>query len=358
MAAQTARAGTEIEHVVGVADGVFVVLDDQHGVAQVAQFFQRLDEAVVVALMQADGGLVENVEHAAQPRADLRGQPDALALAAGERGGVAVEREVVEADGAEEFEPLDDLAADALGHQRLARREAEVDGRRERAVQRQGGEVGDGEAADLDGQRLRAQALAAADRAGRGGHVGHHVLAIAVAASLFDRVAQESQNAVKAGARRFALGRAVDQQVLLARGQVFERSLEVDLVAVGGEMDELEQILRRGTGAEAAVEQRLRPVGDDLGGVEIVERAQAVALRAGAEGGVEAEAARLQLGHVEAAVGAGHGGGEQLLFAAGDGDQHQAVGQLQSLGHGGFEAFFDGGLAVAGGGGASAGRSF
>jgi hypothetical protein len=155
---------------------------------------------------KADGGLVENVEHAAQPRADLRGQADALALAAGERGGVAVEREVVEADGAEKLQPLDDLAADALGHQRLARREAEVDGGRERAVERQGGEVGDGEAADLDRQRLRAQALAAADRAGRGGHEVHHVLAIAVAAGLFDGVAQKGENAVEAGARGFALG--------------------------------------------------------------------------------------------------------------------------------------------------------
>ena len=124
VAAQASCAGAEIEHIVGVADGVFVVLDDQDGVAQVAQPFQRLDEALVVALVQADGGLVENVEHAAQPRADLRGQADALALAAGERGGVAVEREVVEADGAEEFEPLDNFAADALGDQRLARGEA------------------------------------------------------------------------------------------------------------------------------------------------------------------------------------------------------------------------------------------
>ena len=193
VAAQAAGAGAEIENIVGVADGLFVVLDDEDGVAQVAQPFEGLDEAVVVALMQADGGLVENVEHAAQAGADLRGQADALAFAAGERGGIAVEREVVEADGAEEFEALDDFAADALGDQRLARGEAEVDGGRERAIERQGGEVGDGEAADFDRQRLRAQALAAADGAGRGGHEAHHVLAIAVAAGLFNGVAQEGR---------------------------------------------------------------------------------------------------------------------------------------------------------------------
>ena len=122
IAAQAACAGAEIENVVGVADGVFVVLDDQHGVAEVAQFFEGLDQAVVVALVQADGGLVEHVKNAAQARADLRGQADALAFAAGERGGVAVEREVVEADGAEEFEALGDFAANALGDERLRAR--------------------------------------------------------------------------------------------------------------------------------------------------------------------------------------------------------------------------------------------
>ncbi len=70
-----------------------------------------------------------------------------------------------------------------------------------------------------------------------------------------------------------------------------------------------------------------------------------MALRASAKGGIEAEAARLQFGHIEAAIGAGHGSGEQLLLAAGDGHQHQAIGQLQRLGHGRVEALFGGGLA-------------
>ncbi len=240
VAAEPAGAGAEIEHVVGVANGFFVVLDHQHGVAQIAQALERLDEAVVVALVQTDGWLVENVENAAQPRADLRGEADALAFAAGERGGIAVERKVVEADSAEELEPLDDFAADAVGHQGFARGEVELVSRRERAIQRQGGEVGDGEAADFDGERLGAQALAAADRAGRGGHEVHHVLAIAIAASLVDGVAQVGEDAVEAGARRFALGRPVDQDVLLFGRQILKGLLEVDLVAFRSQMDELE----------------------------------------------------------------------------------------------------------------------
>ena len=61
----TTCAGAEIDDVVGAADGFFVVLDDEHGVAEVAQVFERGEQALVVAMVQTDGGLVENVEHAA-----------------------------------------------------------------------------------------------------------------------------------------------------------------------------------------------------------------------------------------------------------------------------------------------------
>jgi hypothetical protein len=72
------------------------VLDHDHGVAHVAQALERGDEAVVVALVQADGGLVQDVEDAHEAGADLGGQADALRLAARERRRGAREREVVE----------------------------------------------------------------------------------------------------------------------------------------------------------------------------------------------------------------------------------------------------------------------
>ena len=80
-----ARAGAEIDDVIGRPHRVFVVLDDDHRVALVAEPGQRVQQAVVVARVQADRRLVENVQHADQPAADLAGQADALHLAAGER---------------------------------------------------------------------------------------------------------------------------------------------------------------------------------------------------------------------------------------------------------------------------------
>ena len=53
---------------------------------------ERVEQDAVVARMQADGRLVEDVADAAQVRAELRREPDALRFAAGERRRGAVER--------------------------------------------------------------------------------------------------------------------------------------------------------------------------------------------------------------------------------------------------------------------------
>ena len=98
LAAMDAGAGADVDDIVGLADGVLVMLDDDHGVAEVAQVLERFEQARIVALVQADRRLVQHVEHAGQARADLRGEPDALALAAGQRAGGARQGEVVEAD--------------------------------------------------------------------------------------------------------------------------------------------------------------------------------------------------------------------------------------------------------------------
>ncbi len=110
-----AGTGAEVDDVIGAADGFLVVLDDDHGVADVAQLSQRLQQAFVVALMQADRWLVKHVHDAGQTRADLRSQPDALRLAAGEGLRRAIERQVVEADVDQELQSADDLLQHLLG---------------------------------------------------------------------------------------------------------------------------------------------------------------------------------------------------------------------------------------------------
>jgi hypothetical protein len=67
------------------------------------------------SLMEADGGLVEDVEGADEPRAEGCGELDALRFAAGEGGAEAVEGEVFEADLDEEVDALADLFEDFAG---------------------------------------------------------------------------------------------------------------------------------------------------------------------------------------------------------------------------------------------------
>ena len=88
------------------------MLDHDHGVAQIAQANQGAQETVVVALMKADRGLVENVHHPDQAGADLAGQADALGLAAGERVGTALQRQVVEPDIDQELQTRMDFMND------------------------------------------------------------------------------------------------------------------------------------------------------------------------------------------------------------------------------------------------------
>ena len=120
LAAVLPRARPDVDHVVGDADRLLVVLDDDHGVAEVAQPHERLDEAPVVALVQPDRRLVEHVEHADEPAPDLRREPDALRLAARERARRAVHRQVVEADVEHELQPLEHFLEHALGDQPVA----------------------------------------------------------------------------------------------------------------------------------------------------------------------------------------------------------------------------------------------
>jgi len=101
--------------VIGRVDRLFVVLDDDDGVAEVAQVLERGKEARVVALVQPDRGLIEHVHHPGESRADLAGEPDPLRLAARERVRGAVERQIVEADVVEEVQARNDLVDDFLG---------------------------------------------------------------------------------------------------------------------------------------------------------------------------------------------------------------------------------------------------
>ena len=108
------RPGSQVDDVIRPADGVGIVLHDDHGVAQVAEPLEGTEQAIGVAGMQPDRGLVEHVHHAGELTAQLAREPDPLRLPTRQGRRAAVERQVAEADIDEEREatPFEQRDAD------------------------------------------------------------------------------------------------------------------------------------------------------------------------------------------------------------------------------------------------------
>ena len=159
-----ASAGAKVNDPVCSADRVFVMLDDDDSVAQVAQAAQRCEQAVIVLLVQADARLIEHIEHARQAGADLAGQADALALPAGQGSAGPVKVEIIEAHIVEEAKPFVDFLQDRLGNLLLLIGQGLVDAAEpdQRVTDAHFRGCGDIDAGDLDAECLRFEARAVA----------------------------------------------------------------------------------------------------------------------------------------------------------------------------------------------------
>src|SRR5258708_6219563 len=109
LAAEFARAGTEIDDAIRGLDGIGIVFDDQNRVPQIAKRLENIDEPLRVARMEADGRFVQHVEGANEMRTERRCELDPLRFSAGERGGQPVEREVIEAHFIQKLQPRSNL---------------------------------------------------------------------------------------------------------------------------------------------------------------------------------------------------------------------------------------------------------
>ena len=110
LAARLAALGPEVDDPVGGLDHVEVVLDHDHGVADVDEPPEHVQQALHVGEVQPGRRLVEDVERVAgRDLAELRGQLDALRLASRELRGRLAEPDVVEPDVVERLEAALDL---------------------------------------------------------------------------------------------------------------------------------------------------------------------------------------------------------------------------------------------------------
>ena len=111
-AALCAGLGAEVQDEIALADDLGVVLHDHHRVAEVPQALQDANQAVVVARVQPDAGLVQHVERVDEGGAEGRCQGNALDLPARQGARLPVQREVAQAHVPEIREPTADLIQD------------------------------------------------------------------------------------------------------------------------------------------------------------------------------------------------------------------------------------------------------
>ena len=85
------------------------MLHHQHGVAEVPQPPQRFQQSLVIPLVQTNRRLIQHIQHAGQPRANLARQPNTLALPTRQRRGSARQTQVVQADIHQKPQPIANL---------------------------------------------------------------------------------------------------------------------------------------------------------------------------------------------------------------------------------------------------------
>ncbi len=115
--------------------------------------------------MQANRRLVQHIHDAGQARADLARQSDALRLAAGQRVGRAVERQIVQPNVDQKLQPGTNLLDDLFGDGEALAAQAQLVKKAHRLAQRLAGDAVQGLSANEHIPRLTADACALAGRA-------------------------------------------------------------------------------------------------------------------------------------------------------------------------------------------------
>ena len=305
---------------------------------------ERREQAVVVALVQADARLVEDVEDALQARADLRREADALCLAAGKRPRRARERQVVEPDIQEELQPRVDLLEDLACDLRLALRQRQLQEEIIGLADRHARDFVDVLAADCDRECLRLEARAVTCLAGDLGHVVLVRLAHLVAVRLVVAAREQRHDAlerhevllvlaehVRVAEVEALLARAVEQGLLCLLVELLPRRLKAVAAILEDGLHHAHrvrvQVLRERRKDTAAHAQAC--VGHDELFIELHVAAEARADGAGAVWVVEREHARRDLGQADAAVHTGEVLAEHQELATDDLHIGDAFAELQ-----------------------------
>ena len=260
--------------------------------------------------------------------------PESVAAARGER-------QVLEADVAQEAEPRADLLQNRLGDHLIPLGKREVLDEVERVDDRHVAQLADVLAADRHRKAFRRKALAVAGVARHGAHVRLDLLLdprggrVAEAAlevvddALELRLVGAAAVLAPAAHRDLLALRAVQQNVDDLRRQLADRRIERKVVVLGERVHvhrgDRAALHRPAAALEAALADREPVIRDDQRRVDAHENAEARALRAGARGVVEREHARRKLFDADAVLRARVVLRKQDVLAVDDVDDHNAA---------------------------------
>src|SRR5271157_1133580 len=288
-AAVLPRARPQVDHAVGLAHHLRVVLDHQDSVADVAQGFEDFNQTAGVARMQADGGLVEHIESAHQVRPQRRGELDALRFAARERGSEPVQREIFKPYLVEKLESRANFLQHLFRHLLLHRTKLEFVEKSVRLLDRQAAHFRNGLPLDAHVHRLAAQAAALALRAQRVAAIPAEEDAHVQLVFLPLQVLEEPANPKEVGV-------ALHHPPALRSGEAVIGHVERNPLRA---RQSLHLVKRRpvawlGPGLDRALAQGLVLVRNHQAEIKVDRVAESLAARAGAVGIVEGEKPRLR----------------------------------------------------------------
>jgi hypothetical protein len=119
-------ARSNVDQVIACPHQRFIMFDHHDRIALLLQIAQSGNQSIVIARMQADGRLVQEVQNAHEPRADAGSQTHPLPFTAAKRIGRAVQCEIFRPDAIEKREPSHDFGNHRLSHWSLIRGEFDL----------------------------------------------------------------------------------------------------------------------------------------------------------------------------------------------------------------------------------------
>ena len=352
-------AGADIHNIVRRPHSVLIVFHHDHAVAQVPQVDQGPEQLVVVPLVQANAGLIQNVGYPHQAGTDLGGQADPLGLPAGQGPCCPGQGQIVQPHIHQESQPGLDLLQNRGADGPLHLRQLQMFQIILNLGQGHGGQLIDIFVPHRHRQGGGLQPLPMAGGAGGHPHKGLVLCFQGVLAGLPVAALQVLEQPVKGhligvqpplslvGHRYLLPICAVFNDMLHLRRIVPVGSVQTETIPVCQRLEQGMGVAARRTGGSPAVgrdgtlQNAQALVRNDQIHIVFHFVPQAIAVGAGAKGIVEGKAPGFHRLHADAAVRAGKALAEMEHLPPDHIHHGHAVGEMQGRFHGIGEPFFN-----------------